>query len=222
MIGHLVSSVLHSLLLIWISHKESLMRTKFWILSLLAAALLASLYGLGSRAAPSLAATAEPTAAATMGGMPGMNMDSGYSTNDLAPLAKGYYNGKDVYFIHPEASDPDVAGVLTKMMGPKVFAVPSLAKVPEELLGSVYVFANGVTGMGPLGFQLDVFDSVPGDEKYTPLRAINLVTWKENTTAQELKSASDIEKAKTDGKIDIQQPGVVVNMPILVWPEGKR
>jgi hypothetical protein len=127
-----------------------------------------------------------------------------------------------VFFIHPEASDPEVAGVLTKMMGPKVWAVPSLAKISEALLGNVYVFANSVAGMGPLGFQPDVFDTVPGDEKYTPLRAINLVTWKDNITAQELKSAADIEKAKTDGKIDIKRPGVVVNMPILVWPEGKR
>jgi hypothetical protein len=64
------------------------MRTKFWILSLLAVTLLVSLHGLRSKASAVVAATAEPTAAATMGGMPGMNMDSGYSTNDLAPLAR--------------------------------------------------------------------------------------------------------------------------------------
>jgi hypothetical protein len=32
-----------------------------------------------------------------------------------------------VFFIHTEASDPDVASLLTEMMGPQVMIVPSLA-----------------------------------------------------------------------------------------------
>ncbi len=168
------------------------------------------------------AATPAPTLAATTSMDGGMTMGSPYSTNDLAPLAKAYYGGKDVYFIHPETSDPDVAAVLTKMMGPKVLTVPSLAKVSKELLGNVYVFTNGLKGMGPLGFQPDVFDSVPGDTAYTPLRAITLVTWKKEADAKELKSVADIKQAESAGVIETKQPGVVVNMPVLVWPDGKR
>jgi len=199
------------------------MRTRFWILTLLAVAFVLGIYGFSAKAPAASAATPAPTQAATMSGMGGgMSMDTGYSTNDLAPLAKAYYDGKDVFFIHPEASDPDVAGVLTKMMGPQVLAVPSLAKVPEELLGNVYVFTNGVKGMGPLGHQPDVFDSIPSDKNYTPLRTIHLVTWKADATAKELKSAADVQAAQKAGQVEITRPGVVVNMPILVWPGGKR
>ncbi|MBI5670813.1 MAG: hypothetical protein HZC41_22705 [Chloroflexi bacterium] len=151
-----------------------------------------------------------------------MEMDTGYSVDDLAPLAMAYYDGETVYFIHPEASDPDVADVLTEMMGPEVIAVPSLAEIPEELLGNVYVFTNGIEAMGPLGFQPDVFDSVPGDEDYTPLRAVNLVTWQDDAEPRELKSVEEIEAAEAAGDIVIERPGVVVNMPILVWPGGER
>lgn len=154
--------------------------------------------------------------------MPGMEMDTGYSVDDLAPLALAYYNDMDVYFIHPEASNEDVAMVLTEMMGPDVVYVASLGEVPAELLGNVYVFTNGIEAMGPLGFQPDVFDTVPGDEGYTPLRAISLVTWQEGAAARELKSAEAILAAEAAGELSIEKPGVVVNMPILVWGEETR
>lgn len=34
----------------------------------------------------------------------------------------------EILFIHTEASDPKVAELLTRMMGPKVVVVPGLAK----------------------------------------------------------------------------------------------
>ncbi len=165
-------------------------------------------------------ATPEPTEE-VMDGM-AMEMDTGYSVNDLAPMAMAYYDGEVVYFIHPEASDEGVANVLTEMMGPDVLTVSSLAKIPAELLGNVYVFTNGIESMGPLGFQPDVFDSVPGEEAYTPLRAVNLVTWQEGSEPRELMSVADIQVAADAGELVIEQPGVVVNMPILVWGENSR
>jgi hypothetical protein len=151
-----------------------------------------------------------------------MEMDSGYSVDDLAPLALAYYEGGEVYFIHPEASDEGVAEILTDMMGTDVITVASLAEIPDELLGNVYVFTNGIEAMGPLGFQPDVFDSVPGDEAYTPLRAITLVTWQEDVEARELMSVDEILAAEEAGEVILEQLDVVVNMPILVWPEGER
>ncbi len=95
-----------------------------------------------------VAQEATPEATPAMMDM-GMEMNTGYSVDDLAPLALGYYDGGEVYFIHPEASDEGVAGVLTEMMGPDVLWVPSLANTPAELLGNVYVFADGIMAMGP-------------------------------------------------------------------------
>ncbi len=162
-------------------------------------------------------ATEEP-----MGETMSMEMDSGYSVDKLAPMAMAYYDDTVVYFIHPEASDKGVADVLTKMMGPDVLTVPSLAKIPAELLGNAFVFTNGVEGMGPLGFQPDVFDSVPDDDTYTPLRALNLVTWQDGSKPRELKSVKAIEAAVEAKEVVIEQPGVVVNMPILVWGDTTR
>lgn len=193
-----------------------------WIPGLLLAGVIALALSSGSlNAQREPTATPEPTSA--MSGMAGMGqMVTEFASDDLAPLVRGLYEGDTVFFVHTEASDPDVASLLTEMMGPQVIAVPGLADIPEGLLGNVYVFTNGIVGMGPMGFQPDVFDSVPGDEAYTPLRALNLVTWQEGATLRMLDSVVDIEASQIEGEVEIEQPGIVVNMPILVWPGGQR
>ena len=60
--------------------------------------------------------------------------------------------------------------------------MPELAEAPGSLLAEVYIFTNGLEGHGPFGFQPDIFDSVPGGERYRPLRAVNLI---DGTKAQQ-------------------------------------
>jgi len=89
----------------------------------------------------------------------------------------------------------------------------------------VFVFANGVRPddqRGPFGFQPDVFDTVPGDADYSPLRALNVVSWQDTREARALRSVGEIEDAQAAGELTIEQPGVVVNMPIVDWPGGAR
>jgi hypothetical protein len=100
--------------------------------------------------------------------------------------------------------------------------VPSLANVPDESLANVYVFTNGVTGSGPFGFQPDVFDNPPGTDGYTPLRRLNVVTWADASQARELKSADEVLAALAADQLTVEQPGVVINMPFVVWDGGKR
>lgn len=138
------------------------------------------------------------------------------------PPVKGYLNGEEIRFIHTEASDAKVAGMLTSMMSSTVLVVPRLAQVPDSILTNVYVFTNGIGGHGPFGFQPDVFDSPPGSGRYSPLRRLNLVTWNEGRSAHELRSAVDVNAAEAAGDVHIEQPGVVVNMPLLTWPGGQR
>lgn len=138
------------------------------------------------------------------------------------PAGLAYAEGKEIYFIHTEASDPGVAEALTNMMSSPVLHVPSLAKVPAESLGRVYVFQNGLQGKGPFGFQGDVFDNPPGSPGYTPLRGIHLVNWKDASQARLLKSVAEVEAAESAGEITVEIPGVVVNMPFVVWDGGKR
>ena len=138
------------------------------------------------------------------------------------PAGMAYAEGKEIYFVHTEASDPGVSETLTNMMSSPVIHVPALANVPEEALANVYVFSNGVEGTGPFGFQADVFDNPPGTEGYTPLRRLNVITWADGSNARELTSAADVLAAEAAGELTIEQPGVVINMPFVVWDGGQR
>ncbi len=138
------------------------------------------------------------------------------------PAGKAYANGETIYFTHTEASDKDVADLLTKMMKSPVLFVPSLSQAPEAMVAPVYVFKNGVSGSGPLNFQADVFENTPDDAGYSPLRRITFVTWKNDSQAKELKSVGEIQALVTQGALTLEKSGVVVNMPFITWKGGKR
>jgi hypothetical protein len=138
------------------------------------------------------------------------------------PAGKAFADGNEIYFVHTEASDAGVAEKLTGMMQSPVVFVPSLANVPADSLANVYVFTNGLEGKGPFGFQSDVFDNPPGTDGYTPLRRLNVVTWADGANVRELKSAVDVLDAEARDELAIEQPGVVINMPFVVWDGGKR
>jgi len=140
----------------------------------------------------------------------------------LAPPVKGYYEGGEAFFIHTEASDSEVAGMLTRMMGPTVAHVPALADVPETSRGSIYVFANGVEGKGPMGFQPDVCAAVPGENEYSPFVEIHQVRWADDAEPRVLRSAGAIQEAASNGELTIESTGIVVNAPVLAWPDGHR
>ncbi len=147
----------------------------------------------------------------------------GYFLNPVGiPPIRGYMEGKEIRFIHTEASDTKVAELLTDMMGSPVLVVPSLAQAPSATLSNVYVFTNGIRGEGPFSFQPDVFDNPPGTAGYSPLRALHLVTWKKEESARELKTAAEVKRAVNRDEVTIELPGVVVNMPLLTWPGGRR
>ena len=154
--------------------------------------------------------------------MAGFALAYTFLTPPRVPLVKGYLEGREIEFIHTEASDPKVARLLTDMMGSPVLLVPSLAQAPEAMLANVYVFTNGVKGGGPLKFQPDVFDHPPVGDGYSPLRGLTLVTWKNERSARELKSAAEVQDAEAKGEVTIERPGVVINMPLLTWPGGRR
>ncbi len=155
--------------------------------------------------------------------MGGMKMPDNAPT---VPPVAGYSEGQEIIFIHTETSDPKIAKILTDMMGGSpVLVVPALAKAPPDLLARVYVFTNGKTGdgpTGPLGGQADIFEHPPGDPGYRPLRTIILVTWKDVAKARVLKSVAELRQVVDAGALSTKQAGVVVNMPFLSWPGGKR
>lgn len=140
----------------------------------------------------------------------------------ILPVGRAYAEDQEIYFIHTEASDEEISRLLTDMMDSPVLYVPSLTDAPDSMLANVYVFTNGIEGMGPLGFAADVFDNPPDSEGYSPLRRLNLVTWIDGGNARELKSAEAVLEAQNAGEVSIEKPGVVINMPFVVWDGGKR
>ncbi|HXG03082.1 MAG TPA: hypothetical protein VNO23_06705 [Candidatus Binatia bacterium] len=145
-----------------------------------------------------------------------------YAVRPAVPLVKGYAEGREILFQHTEVSDPKVAERLTEMMKSPVLVVPALARAPEALVARVWVFTNGVRGEGPFKYQPDVFDHPPGTPGYRPLRAIHLVTWRDERSARLLTSAREVEAAERAGAITVERPGVVANMPLVTWPGGRR
>lgn len=144
------------------------------------------------------------------------------------PVIDGYSNGEKVWFIHTSASTQQMATRLQEMIHSPVLHVPKLDDlVNTDALADIYVFKNGVDrsdvepwGGGPFGFQIDILDSVPGDEDYTPLRQPNVVMWNEDADSRILKSVDELMKAKEAGELTIQQTDVVVNAPVVDWPGG--
>ena len=140
------------------------------------------------------------------------------------PLTKGLYDGKDVLFTTTEVSDSKLASVLSKESNFNVTYAPALSKTPSEALGTIFVFENGVNGTGAMGFQSDVFDSIPGDADYTPLWKVSMVQWKANNTAAGnatqpsiLGSDDDIAAAASKGQVTVTPTDIVRNCPIIQW-----
>jgi hypothetical protein len=144
------------------------------------------------------------------------------------PMIAGYHEGRKVWFIHTEASEQKMAKMLTKMVDYPTTYAPALGKVEKDEAGKIYVFKNGISGKGieawgggPFNQQIDVLDSVPSDEGYTPLRIPQFVTWKEGATPRVLRSEKEILEAERAGELTIKTSDVVVNAPV-VYPDGER
>ncbi len=137
------------------------------------------------------------------------------------PLTRGYVNGEEVFYISTEASVEEVANHLTDLTGFRVAYTPALEATPEEALAQIYAFTNGVKGNGAFGFQPQVADSQPGDDKYSPLWNVNAVIWSEDSEPRELKSEMDILKAQSRGELSIEEAGVIVNCPFVKWYGGQ-
>lgn len=144
------------------------------------------------------------------------------------PIIDAYYNGEVIWFIHTSASTEQMATRLEEMIDYPVLHVPKLNEIADiDKLGNIYVFKNGVDqsdtepwGGGPFGYQIDILDSVPGDEEYTPLRNPHMVMWHEDANPEIIESVDQLKEAEQAGRLSINQTDVVVNAPVVEWPDG--
>jgi len=140
----------------------------------------------------------------------------------IMPIIDGYYKGNMVYFVHTEISDSAMSDMMSKMINFPTLHVPELKNINEDQMARVYVFTNGVPGSEPYGggpfmFQIDVFDSIPGQAEYSQFRIPYLVTWNDDVKPRILTSESAILKAESNGEIIIEKSTFVVNAPMIIW-----
>jgi hypothetical protein len=154
------------------------------------------------------------------------SMMSGMSFNVDAPMTMpmidGYYNGEKIYFVHTEVSDKDMADMMSRMINFPTLHVSDLMNISPDEMSKVYVFTNGISGSGPYGggpfmYQIDVFDSIPGQMGHSQFRVPHLVTWNENSTPRIMTSVDEILEAEANGELTIQKTSNVVNAPMIVW-----
>lgn len=123
-------------------------------------------------------------------------------------LHPGFYNGGDAWFIRTDGSDPGFAGenglVFVPLLRNALQAPGSFAEI--------YLFDGGDPDQRP------VVNTVPGETTYTPAFRVNRVTFPDAPTL--LDSEQAITDAVAAGTAAVEQTEIVVNYPLVVWPDG--
>ncbi len=138
----------------------------------------------------------------------------------VLPLVRGFADGNEVLYITTEVSDKNLANYLSNLTNSRVVYTPTLKYAPVQSLANIYEFTNGIKGNGPEGFQPNVADSQPGDNNYSPLWKVNLVTWNNGVTPRELTSEVDILNGLKNKELTIKPTDIIVNCPFVQWKDG--
>jgi hypothetical protein len=119
-------------------------------------------------------------------------------------------DGSTIYYIATDASAPEVA----EMLG-----VIHVEKIGKTLVSSassdLYVFANGITGSGPAGFQASIGSTQEGDEFYSPFWRIQMATWADAESAPFLTTTAEITEAASSEELTTALGGFIVNCPFV-------
>ena len=138
------------------------------------------------------------------------------------PMHKGIFNSSSVFYIITDSSDQDFAKLVTEKQNWNVEIAPPLADAPENIVQQIFVFSNGIAGEGIYGYQSEVFSVTPSQEsEYSPLSSVVEVKWKKGQNITIFESAEEILKAKEGQRIEINETGIVINTPQIIWPEGQ-
>jgi hypothetical protein len=123
-------------------------------------------------------------------------------------LHPGFYAGGDAWYIRTDASDLDFA------TANGLVYVPLLANAltVEGSYANLYQFAEGAEG------QRAVLSTVPTQDDFTPAFRLNNVTFTGEATL--LDSVEAILAAEEAGTVSIEPTGIVVNYPLVLWPDG--
>ena len=138
------------------------------------------------------------------------------------PLHAGLYDGENLLYIATDTNGEKHAELISEKQDWKVELAPALSHAPEDALGDVYMFTNGIAGMGIHGYQDEVFSSTPEQaNEYSALRSVSHIEWKFGQTYELLDSEEKILEAAEADRITIEETETIINMPQIKWPEGQ-
>jgi len=123
-------------------------------------------------------------------------------------LHQGWFNGGDAWFIRTDASDQTFAEA------EELVHVP-LLKNALEAEGSYATFYRFVDGADD---QRPVLSTVPTEENFTS--AFQIVDVAFSAEPEALNSAAAVEDAAAAGTVTLTPTGIIVNYPLVVWPDG--
>lgn len=152
--------------------------------------------------------------------------------------SEGLYEDKDVYYISFDASAPDVAALENATYAPSLNAAPIVGSNDDDTSArsGIAPFVNGQTGVdnperqGLIsallgeGDPLNVIQSMPDQNEYSPLWDVHLVVWSDAAVAFGKNTLQgdfdDLEDLAEDGLIagpagPFGAVGVIVNCPVV-------
>ncbi|MBA3275727.1 MAG: hypothetical protein H0T72_08025 [Chloroflexia bacterium] len=123
-------------------------------------------------------------------------------------LHPGFYDGGDAWFIRTDASDADFAEANGLVYVPLL----KNALDAEGSYGSIYLFDGGVDEQRP------VVSTVPGQTTFTPAFQVHNVSFTGDTAL--MASEDAILEGAEAGTVDVEATGIIVNYPLVLWPDG--
>ena len=145
-------------------------------------------------------------------------------TSVSLPVLSGWYEGKRIYYITTEISDPQMAVNAGATYAPRLKdALPPTPRPPDwaTVLDRVYkfdandqdaVFAAEPKPVGPRST----------DVTYSPLWIAYMVTWKAGTHRRQLLSEAAILDAEAGGEVTVERTDIVINCPIVATEVGEH
>ena len=107
-------------------------------------------------------------------------------------------NGNTIYYIVTDATPKGPA----EMMG-VVYSPTSANLIANSAAVDLYQFMDGIKGSGPLGFQPGIASASLGDDNYSPMWRIFMISWNDPENALVLETKSDIDQFQSEDLISI-------------------
>jgi hypothetical protein len=138
------------------------------------------------------------------------------------PLVSGWYDGRAVYYVTTDVSDPQAAQEMGVNYVPRLAdAIPPQPPYPGQRSAVEHIYSFGNFRQG------GVLPSIPmpagagnRNRNYSPFWLVHKVNWLPGHTPRVLKSEEAILAAADNGEVTVTPTRIVVNCPVIFSEQG--